>query len=164
VERLLSAKSLKDLPGVGSERNINFPRVCGEALTLMDSDRCGWCAVYNQCILFSRIGGQVELNEKQSLVWSVLCLEWKTGLQVQKEIKEKHDRNMSIADLYPILHWLETHGMVETKIEEAATGKELVDRGGARRRYYRRKAGGLRAGVETRSSKANIGIGSLSPA
>ncbi len=93
-----------------------------------------------------------KLNTKQALALGAIGYQDSYGLQIRAEIEEVTNGRMKMAmgSLYPILHFLEEEGLIESYWGEKTDEK----RRGARRRYYKLTGVGRRALNELQSVQA----------
>lgn len=103
------------------------------------------------------------MDFKEELVLLALQDKELYGVQIAKLIDEQSEGKhvFYIGTLYPVLTSLENKGYITSGYGNE-TPKELQDRGGARRRYYKITESGIRA-LENLALKANLADWTLEP-
>jgi hypothetical protein len=80
------------------------------------------------------------MTQLEAAIYDVMTFRWETSRAISDKLKEKGIKTNGGFIAY--LHHLEQQQLIESKWDTTATPNELLDRGGARRRVYRKKAGG----------------------
>jgi hypothetical protein len=80
------------------------------------------------------------MTQLEAEIYDVMTFRWETSLAISEKLKEKGIKTNSGFIAY--LHHLEKKQLIESEWDATATPDELLARGGARRRVYRKKSGG----------------------
>ncbi len=81
------------------------------------------------------------MDKKQEITYSATSYHWQTTREIASRIKSNHGVDYDIS-LIVVLRSLEYSGLLESKwLTDEPTEYDIENRGGARRRVYRRVAG-----------------------
>ena len=90
------------------------------------------------------------MTQLEAAIYDVMTFRWETSRAISDKLKEKGIKTDSGFITY--LHHLEQQQLIESEWDSTTTPDELLARGGARRRVYRKKSGGtLDGGIDSSS-------------